>query len=75
MRAIDFGFQLRQVDQVECGFNHFIVRTEGKVFAWGCYNTDSEEHMLWSPTELPFFTQYKIKAIRSGNQQTVALVE
>lgn len=75
MRVVDFGFPLKAVEQVVIGLNHFIVRTEGKVYAWGCYNTDSEERMIWQPTELAFFNTFKIKSLQSGTQHTVALVE
>jgi hypothetical protein len=52
-----------------------MVRADGKVYAWGCYSTDSEEKVIWEPKEITFFQQYKVKKIASGEMYTCALVE
>ena len=75
LHAIDFGVELKQIEEVVVGYQHFIVRADGKVYAWGCYSSDSEEKVIWQPRELTFFQSHKVKKLSSGEMFTCALVE
>lgn len=50
-----------------------MIRYDGTVYAWGCYNADSEERIMWRPTELTYFPKNKVKQLACGQNMTVAL--
>ena len=57
------------------GHQNFIVRADGKIYAWGCYQTVNEEKLVFEPKELTYFSGQKVISLGSGLGYTVALVE
>lgn len=69
---------METIEQVVVGQNHFIVRfNTNKIYAWGCYNTDSEDKLLFRPKEMTFFgtAKHKVISMTSSDGNTAALVE
>lgn len=49
------------------------IGQDEKVYGWGCYTRENEERTIYKPTILPFFDNYIIHMLSTGNK-TVALV-